>query len=142
MTNHDYKDVEHRKFTRIQYPLMVNYRIIGGGDKERISRTIEGQTKDVSLGGMCLQTNILEINGLHIYIDTNNIYQNLLALEIDLPFCDKKIKTVGKVAWYNLSTRRRKYQYDVGIIFLEMSNKDEKNLSRFLNKSSNTKKKI
>lgn len=142
MANNYYRDVEQRKFTRTQYPLMVRYRIIRGGDREKISRTIEGQTKDISLGGMCLQTNVLEINGLHIYIDPNNIYQNVLQLEIDIPFCDEKIKTLGKVAWYNLSTRRRKYQYDVGIVFLEMSDKGEKNLNRFLDKSLKKEKEI
>lgn len=129
-------DFEERKSLRVRYPLMVEYKIIKGGEREKISKPIDGQVRDISLGGICLQTNVLEMDGLHIYHNSNNPYQNLLEIDIDLPFDYGNIKVIGKVAWYDLAKRRGRYQFDIGVVFLEIGEKDKENLIRFLNKEN------
>ena len=105
-----------------------------GGEKKKISSLIDGEASDISLGGICLQTNVLEMDGLHIYHNSNHPYQNILEIDIDLPFDYGNIKAMGKVAWYDLAKRRGKYQFDSGVVFLEIDKKDKENLTRFLNK--------
>lgn len=130
----NHMDIEQRRFRRIEYPLKARFRILKGENKNIFSRFIEGEVKDISLGGIFLQTDFLEADGLHVYHNSNTIYQNVLDINIELPFGNDSIKVLGKVAWYDLASRRGKYQYDVGISFTEISEKHQKSLNKFMNR--------
>jgi c-di-GMP-binding flagellar brake protein YcgR len=129
-----YKNIEERKSARLKYPLVVEYKIIKGGNKEKVSKSIKGEIKNISLGGTCLLSNSLEMDGLHIYHDSNTLFQNLLELEIDLPSGFGQVTALGKVAWFDLAKRRGKYQYEIGVVFLEMIEEDKNKLSKFIDK--------
>jgi hypothetical protein len=134
MKNHT--GIEQRRFKRTEYPLKVRFRIVKGENKNIFSRFIEGEVRDISLGGIFLQTDFLEVDGLHVYHNSNTIYQNVLDISIELPFGNDSIRVMGKVAWYDLASRRGKYQYDAGISFTEISEKHQKILNKFLDRFS------
>jgi c-di-GMP-binding flagellar brake protein YcgR len=129
-------NIEQRKYSRIDFPLKVSFRVIRGGKRRISSRAVEAETRDISLGGVFLKTNFLEIDGLHIYHNSNTTFQNLLKLDIDLPFSKGGITVLGKVVWYDLEKRRGKYQYNAGVSFLEIDDKDKKTLKKFLDSFS------
>ncbi len=79
-----YKGQERRKHPRINGRFIISYRILEDGEDVKSKRDIT-QTKNISLGGMLLTTNMQFKPG------TN------LALEIRLPFDPNPIMLIGKV---------------------------------------------
>jgi len=128
--------IEQRKYSRISLPLKVSFRVIKGENRGIFSSAVEAETRDISLGGLFLKTNFLEIDGLHIYHNSNTIFQNLLELDIDLPFSKGRITVLGKVVWYDLEKRRGKYEYNAGVSFLEIDDEDKEILKKFLDSFS------
>ena len=102
-----YEGQERRKFPRIGGRFIVSYRILDEVDNVDIS-----QTKNLSLGGMLLTTNIQFDPGTNI------------ALEIRLPFDPDPIMLIAKV----LESREisKNLIYDTRLMFLAVDERHRK----------------
>ncbi len=103
----NYAGPERRKYPRVNARFVVSYRILDDVDNVDIS-----QTKNLSLGGMLLTTNI------QFGIGTN------LALEIRLPFDPNPIMIIAKV----LESREisKDLIYDTRLTFLAIDERHRK----------------
>ncbi len=126
------KRVERRKFYRLKSPVQVRFRIISGDNKGGSSRLIKGKTENISEGGICLETNLVQVDGLHISHDSSMLYKNRLEIEIDLSPEIESIKAIGDVIWYDLKRKKDQYTYNVGVSFSEISEDDQDRLNNFL----------
>lgn len=125
------KDVERRKFLRLKDPLSVKYKIVNEINESKSSRALHGITKNISINGICLETNTVQIDGMHISHDSSMLYKNIIEIDIDIT-SNTIIHARGSVCWYDLSRNKNKYQYDVGITFSEISEDDLDKLKTFL----------
>ncbi|MBI5183083.1 MAG: PilZ domain-containing protein [Nitrospinae bacterium] len=123
---------EKRRFYRLKSPIQVRFRIISGDNKGGASRLIKGKTENISMGGICLETNLVQVDGLHISHDSSMLYKNRLEMEIDLSPDMESVKAIGEVIWYDLKQKKGQYIYNVGVWFLEISEEDKNKLSTFL----------
>ena len=105
-----YTGPERRKHPRVSGRFIVSYRILEEYNNADIS-----QTKNISLGGMLLTTNMALDPG------TN------LALEIRLPFDPNPIMLIGKVVESREITKN--LIYDTRLIFLTIDEKHRKVIS-------------
>ena len=134
-----HKRIDSRRYARIDVALDVRFVIISVDPEAKLSsETIQSETKSISVNGACLATNVLQSGGLHICASTSGLEKNKLKLEIDLPSDSKKITPLGEVRWYNLTSEEeddeRKYLYNVGISFIDLSKEDREALEAFINK--------
>ncbi|MFA4888680.1 MAG: PilZ domain-containing protein [Candidatus Omnitrophota bacterium] len=103
----DYPGTERRKHPRINARFIVSYRVLEQADHVDIT-----QTKNVSLGGMLLTTN------MQFEFGTN------LALEIRLPFDPNPIMLIAKVLESKEVTKH--LIYDTRLMFLAVDEKHRK----------------
>ncbi|MFV1951239.1 MAG: PilZ domain-containing protein [Nitrospinota bacterium] len=126
------KRLEKRRFYRLKSPVQVRFRITSGDNEGGSSRLIKGKTENISEGGICLETNLVQVDGLHISHDSSMLYKNRLEMEIDLSPDMESIRAVGEVIWYDLKKKKDQYTYNVGVWFSEISEDDKNRLSKFL----------
>ena len=105
-----YEGPERRKFPRIGGRFIVSYRIL-----DEVNNVDISQTKNLSLGGMLLTTNIQFDPGTNI------------ALEIRLPFDPDPIMLIAKV----LESREisKNLIYDTRLMFLAVDERHRKVIS-------------
>jgi Tfp pilus assembly protein PilZ len=106
--------LNRRQFPRVIYPCMV--KCTGEGDNKGILLT---HTENIGEGGLCLTIK----KALRLF--------SLIELELDLLDADEHMFLKGKVVW---SVRRKAIEdikplfYDIGVEFIDLSNKDQARL--------------
>jgi len=87
---------ERREFIRLPYLLPVEFYLVSPDNKKPLSNLIQGFTKDLSRGGLCLEVNNLKeswaVAGL-----SEKAY---LLLYINLPFSRRPVEVYGRLAWF------------------------------------------
>ncbi|KAF0123301.1 MAG: hypothetical protein FD151_352 [bacterium] len=127
-----YERFDKRKYARINTALDTRFVIISQGtDRDIFSRTMQAKTKSISISGVSLVTNTVQVEGLHICSSISGMAKNKLKLEIDLPSNYKTITPIGEVCWYDLIPESEEYLYNVGVSFIELSEEDSEVLNRF-----------
>lgn len=128
-----YERINRRKHKRIEARLEAEFAIIAEGiDGYVYSRKIQTKTKNISINGVWLGTNVVQIDELHICSSLSGIDKNRLKLEIQLPSGFKTINPIGEVCWYDLNHENDEYLYNVGVSFVELSKGDREVLKRFI----------
>ncbi|MFH2012823.1 MAG: PilZ domain-containing protein [Pseudomonadota bacterium] len=136
-----YSKHDRRKYPRIDTLLNARFIIIGkSNEKEMISRTINATTKTISTSGVCLKTNVVQVDGLHICSSVSGLDKNKLNIEIDLPPSFGSINAIGEVSWYDLMPENDDYLYCVGVAFIELSEDDMKVLNSYITKQIKERK--
>ena len=111
------QSAERRRFPRLTVAAAVDYVILNKQTPE------EGTLiRNISAGGICL---IVYEN-----IDAGTV----LSLSIFLPDNHSYISAKGRVVWkkeFMVSSEQRK-RYDVGVEFIEISEEDQKRISKFV----------
>jgi c-di-GMP-binding flagellar brake protein YcgR len=106
---------EKRNYLRTRTELIVRYKVLDSSGEQ-----LEGTTKDIGGGGICLVT--LE----------QLARQTVLALEIKFPSATMPIVTVGKVAWSGVSSLgpsiTGQARFDNGIEFIKISESDREKI--------------
>jgi len=103
-----------------------------GTDRDIFSRTMQAKTKSISISGVSLGTNTVQVEGLHICSSISGMAKNKLKLEIDLPSNYKTITPIGEVCWYDLTPESEEYLYNVGVSFIELTEEDSEVLKKFI----------
>ena len=86
---------------------------------------------NVSLEGICLETNVVLIDGSHVFSEAMT-EEKRLKLEIDLPAESERITARGKVIWYDLSSFDSPYRFRAGVYLTEMDGNSKETWGRFL----------
>ena len=105
------KDSEKRKYQRLSSVFPIQFTIVRlQGDLPGID-WLEGTTRNVSQGGLCLETTQLTESAIK-YLNKQNIF-----LELRITMTDGSIKTVVEVAWYKKIEGDVPNLYFIGVQF-------------------------
>ena len=103
---------DRRKYVRLKTFLPVEFTIVRlQGDLPGIN-WLKGETRDVSRGGLCLETIALEESTI-LFLNKEKIY---LECRVHMPKGQPDVKIVGEVAWYS-KVGEKQTDYTIGLKF-------------------------
>lgn len=123
--------VERRKFLRLKSPLPVRFTLYNILGRRDASRKLGGMTSNVSLGGLCLETNVVFVDGSHVFSEAMG-QEKRLRVEIDVPPESERMTALGRVMWYDLSSSGSPYRFRAGVYLTEMDDNSKEIWERFL----------
>jgi len=123
--------MDRRKESRISVNAAVNFRILDGKDPAICSRMLKGKVLDISAEGLCIGTNTVQIDGLHIFHPASQ-HQNKLEMEVTLHPNLSPLRTLGEVRWYSRVEDEPGSIYKVGVNWESLSESDRQTLKNFL----------
>ena len=126
-----WRPTERRKESRISLNAVVNFRILDGKDSTICSRMLKGKVLDISAEGLCIGTNTVQIDGLHIFHPASQ-HQNKLEIEVTLHPDLAPLRTLGEVRWYSRVEDETGSIYKVGVNWESLSQSDRQTLKNFL----------
>ena len=106
---------EKRKFVRIEWPVVVEYKTL---EEPYTQDQIVG--RDISEGGVCF-----------------TVYERLLKgtkldIQVRVPFDSMPIFVKGKVVWVRKVGGEHSKTFEAGVIFSEVDPKDQKRLKTYI----------
>jgi hypothetical protein len=122
---------DRRKHDRISSGATIKFRILDGKNPTIGSRVLRGKVLDISLEGLCIGTNTVQIDGLHIFYSTSQ-YKNRVEIEVELQPDVAPLRTVGEVRWYSRVEDKTGSMYRMGVNWESLSQSDRQNLKNFL----------
>jgi len=126
-----WKGVERRNLVRLKSPLPVRFNLYHVLGRRETSRRLGGMISNVSLEGICLETNVVLVDGSHVFSEAMT-EEKRLKIEIDLPAESERITATGKVIWYDLSLSSSPYRFRAGVYLTEMEGDSREIWGRFL----------
>lgn len=108
---------ERRRYVRLETVFPIEFQVFLKEKDQAISGLMQGFTRNVSEGGMCLEVNELE-NG---FVNEILFPNNELGLYINIPHKKEPIKARAEVKWHKKikETFPNKYQFGVEYIHIE-----------------------
>ncbi len=125
------KGVERRRFLRLESPLPAWFSLFHVLGRREASRRLGGMVSNVSPAGVCLETNVVLVDGSHVFSEAMTD-EKRLKLEITLPGESEGITAAGRVVWYDLSSSGSPYRFRAGIYLTEMDDNTKETWARFL----------
>ncbi len=110
---------ERRQTRKKDFDLAIQFRLFPPSKPESTSSSFSAQIYDLSEHGMCLLTNAIQSNGMHIlfpYISTSE----QCLLEIIIPNKKKPLTLQGKAIWYDRNTTEWPFAFRAGIQFMNL----------------------
>ncbi len=124
---------ERRKHVRSPVVSTVKFRILDSKNPAICSRMIQGKVLDISTEGLCIGTNIVQIDGLHVF-HPSSPYKNKLEIEVELNPDLPHLKTLAEVRWYSRVEDERGWIYKMGVNWESLSESGRQTLKTFLKK--------
>ena len=112
------KKFELHKSSRLSIPLAVKFRLFDLPSREPSPTTIYGQIRNVSVKGLCLETNTTFVDNCSIILNCLK-GAKLLQLEIKLPGVRNPLRLRGQVLWFNSRLPGSDYNFSTGIHITE-----------------------
>jgi len=128
---------ERRKHVRSPVVSTVKFRILDSKNPAICSRMIQGKVLDISTEGLCIGTNIVQIDGLHVF-HPSSPYKNKLEIEVELHPDLPHLKTLAEVRWYSRVEDERGWIYKMGVNWESLSENGRQTLKTFLKKKDQT----
>ncbi|MFP3870324.1 MAG: PilZ domain-containing protein [Syntrophobacteria bacterium] len=127
-----YLGIERRRHSRYQAGVEMVFRIWDAAKQEPRTPIVQGRLTDISLEGARLQTNKTLIEGHHILL--NNDPEGKTPLVLGLPSSPEgeQWNLKAQVLWYNKVETARRYQFDVGLRFVDLSQTEREKLEGLL----------
>jgi hypothetical protein len=125
------RGVERRKLVRLKSPLPVWFNLYHVLGRRDASRRLGGMISNVSLEGICLETNVVLVDGSHVFSEAME-EEKRLRMELDLPSESERITAIGRVIWYDLSPSGSPYRFRAGVYLTEMDGNSKEIWRRFL----------
>jgi len=94
---------------------------------------IQGKVLDISVEGLCIGTNTVQIDGLHVF-HPSSPYQNKLEIEVELRPDLPRLRTLAQVKWYSRVEDEMGWIYKMGVNWESLSESDQQTLKSFLKK--------
>jgi len=125
-------ELEKRNFLRLDFPLDVTVKVVPTREVPRHPILLPMKTRNISKGGICLETNCIEVNGIHLLSGSPFARENLLAMTIALIPGERPFQALGEVRWYDIARDIPGCLYRVGAVFSEVDDDGRSQLLRFL----------
>jgi hypothetical protein len=120
-----------RKYDRVATESVVKFKILDSKNPSIRSRVLEGEILDLSEEGLCIGTNTVQIDGLHIFHHPGT-GRSKLEVELALHPDQSPLKTIGEVRWYRKVDGASTSTYRVGVNWESLSKGDLEVLKKFL----------
>ncbi len=127
-----YLGLDRRRHSRYAVAVDVEFQVWDESRQEPRTGKVRGRLSDISPAGACLQTNRTMIEGHHLLLDDDPGGNTPLILSLPSPSEGEPWNLKAQVLWYNKIESERRYQFDVGVKFVDFSPADEKNLRTLL----------
>jgi hypothetical protein len=124
---------ERRKHARTPTHFNVKFRILDGKNPAICSRMIQAKVLDISNEGLCIGTNIVQIDGLHVF-HPSSLYKNKLEIEVELHPDLPLLRTLGEVKWYSRVEDDTGWIYKMGVNWESLTEGDRQTLKSILKK--------
>jgi len=118
---------ERRRFPRYDFRMPVFVRILVEEETFNPMR-FPGHTRNVSLGGLLIETDGLSENDYKMLIRR----QRMVRVHAQIPGVEGEVVFFGKICWYDYRCTSRKTACTVGISFEPLHEREEKILSDLL----------
>jgi hypothetical protein len=93
--------------------------------------TLSGRTRDVSAEGLCLETNTVMRERVHVLSEAMG-REGRLFLAVRLPDKEEPVEVLGRVVWYDLAPDDSDLRFRAGVLFIEMGQESRENWRSFL----------
>ena len=127
-----YLGLDRRTHSRFPAAVDVDFRVWDADRQEPVTAEVRGRLTDLSPIGACLQTNHMLIEGHHLLLDNDPTGKTPLAITLPSSSGDESWTLKAQVLWYNKYEAERKYQFDVGLNFVDVSPSEQKKLYALL----------
>jgi hypothetical protein len=117
-----------QKYVLVALP--IRYQIISPKEGKK-SRPINAVTRNLSAFGLCAQVENMDADDIHMVFNDTPLNRNTIQIEIFIPQ-QQPFSVMGEVRWFERATGEGKYNYNVGIKFLKISDKDIKTIVEFI----------
>jgi hypothetical protein len=131
-----YLGLDRRSHSRFQVAVEIEFHIWDGVTQKPRTEKVRGRLTDISPIGACLQTNHMLIEGYHLLLDNDPSGQTPLVLSLPLSTGEGQWEIRAQVLWYNKVEGERRYQFDVGLTFVDLTPTERENLNAFLKSHS------
>jgi hypothetical protein len=125
---------EKRKFQRLERPLDVAVEIISDRDAPRGLPCLHIKSRDISKGGICLETHSIEVDGVNLLSGRPFARENRLRLRIELVPEEPPLTATGEVRWYDIARDTPESVCRLGVAFIEIEDGGKQRLARLLKK--------
>jgi hypothetical protein len=122
---------ERRKYTRASVRSAVKFRILDSKNPAICSRMIQAKVLDISEEGICIGTNTVQIDGLHVF-HPSSPRKNKLEIEVELYPDLPLLRTLAEVKWYGRVEDEAGWIYKMGVNWESLTESDRKTLKSFL----------
>lgn len=132
-----YFGLERRKQPRYDLAVDVEFHVWDEVGQKPLTEKCQGGLTNISPMGACLQTSHILIAGHHLMIHNDVEGKTPLILELHSPASgDASLwKIKAKVIWYKKPQEERKFLFDVGVEFIDLTESDRQNLKALIQNS-------
>ena len=127
-----YLGLERRKHSRYSAAVDVEFQVWDSVEQKPRTDKVQGRLTEISPIGACLQTNHMLIQGHHLHLDNDPSGNTPLAVTVSSSVEGQPWTIKAQVLWYNKFESERKYQFDVGLSFVEVSPTEKEKLISLL----------
>ena len=114
-----YRDIENRKFIRLNNSIPVGMRLVDAETGKVYSRQIEGSTLNISREGLCIESTTATVDGVDIFNDAMSD-EKRLEIEVAVPGSQEKMRAPGKVVWLDMTPKHKSFLFTAGV-YLDLS---------------------
>ncbi len=133
-----YLGLDRRSHSRHPVAVEVEFQVWDGVKQEPRTEKVRGLLTDISPIGACLQTNHMLIEGYHLLLDNDPNGKTPLVLTLPSSTGEGQWAIKAQVLWYNQVEGERRYHFDVGLSFVDVSPSERKNLNALLKSHSSS----
>jgi hypothetical protein len=122
---------ERRKSARAPVRSVVRFKIVDSKNPAICSRLIQAKVLDISEEGLCIGTNIVQTDGMHVF-HPSSAYRNKLEIEVELGPELPPLRTLVEVKWYRKDEDEAGWIYKMGVNWESLSQSERTTLKSFL----------
>ncbi|HXV19172.1 MAG TPA: PilZ domain-containing protein [Candidatus Omnitrophota bacterium] len=119
--------IEKRQYVRMNTVFPVEFEIVGENGNERLPHAVQGFTRDVSAGGMCIEFKSFGKDGEKLTFHQ----ETYLALVINPTFSRHPIRANARVAWLRKEDSHHHPKYLIGVAYTQIEEKARQRLIRY-----------
>ena len=134
-----YFGLDRRSHSRYPAAVDVEFQVWDVDKQGPRTKKVQGRLTDISPIGACLQTNHMLIEGYHLLLDNDPTGKTPLAIALPSASGEDPWTIKGQVLWYNKIEAERKFQFDVGLNFVDVTPSEKENLHALLRSLSESK---
>ena len=127
---------ERRRFSRYPVALAVEFYVWDIRRHEALTEKVQGLLTDISHQGACLQSNRTMIGGHHLLLDDDLEGNTPVLLTLPSSPEEDPLLIQAQVLWYNRVSVERKYQFDIGVKFVNLSSDQQQRLEALIKRQA------